>query len=89
MRHAVSSVTLALSLVGAVVAPAGLALAAPAAAPVLAAAPKKKCTIEDKRLRELSGIIATSAGFTQAPTTHTRIARVLIRTDSTPVQPPV
>ncbi|MGW9195757.1 hypothetical protein [Micromonospora chersina] len=63
MRHAVSSVTLALSLVGAVVAPAGLALAAPAAAPVLAAAPKKKCTIEDKRLRELSGIIATSTGY--------------------------
>ncbi|NES28343.1 hypothetical protein GCE86_01955 [Micromonospora terminaliae] len=63
MRHAVSSVTIALSLVGAVVAPAGLALAAPAAAPVLAAAPKKKCTIEDKRLRELSGIVATSTGY--------------------------
>ncbi|MET8836479.1 hypothetical protein ABZV78_21500, partial [Micromonospora sp. NPDC004540] len=63
MRHAVSSVTIALSLVGAVVAPAGLALAAPAAAPVLAAAPKKKCTVEDNRLRELSGLVATSTGY--------------------------
>ncbi|MFE9956739.1 hypothetical protein [Micromonospora sp. NPDC005299] len=63
MRHAVSSVTIALSLVGAVVAPAGLALAAPAAAPVLAAAPKKKCTVDDKRLRELSGLVATSTGY--------------------------
>ncbi|MFG2055054.1 hypothetical protein ACGFI9_13575 [Micromonospora sp. NPDC048930] len=63
MRHAVSSVTIALSLIGAVVAPAGLAVAAPAAAPVLAAAPKKKCTVEDKRLRELSGLVATGTGY--------------------------
>ncbi|MFR9775044.1 hypothetical protein ACL02O_03175 [Micromonospora sp. MS34] len=63
MRHAVSSVTIALSLIGAVVAPAGLAAAAPAVAPVLAAAPKKKCTVEDKRLRELSGLVATSTGY--------------------------
>ncbi|MFU8871341.1 hypothetical protein [Micromonospora sp. SL4-19] len=63
MRHAVSSVTIALSLVGAVVAPAGIALAAPAAAPVLAAAPKKKCTIEDKKLRALSGLVATKSGY--------------------------
>ncbi|PPA58732.1 hypothetical protein [Micromonospora chalcea] len=63
MRHVVSSVTLALGLVGAVVAPAGPAPAAPAAAPVLAAAPKKKCTVEDNRLRELSGLIATSSGY--------------------------
>ncbi|MFE9693134.1 hypothetical protein [Micromonospora sp. NPDC005806] len=63
MRHAVSSVTIALSLVGAVVAPAGTALAAPAAAPALAAAPKKKCAVEDKRLRELSGLVATSTGY--------------------------
>ncbi|MGY0002579.1 hypothetical protein [Micromonospora sp. I033] len=63
MRHAVSSVTIALSLVGAVVAPAGFALAAPAAAPVLAAAPKKKCTVDDERLRELSGIVATGTGY--------------------------
>ncbi|MEV4520376.1 hypothetical protein AB0J77_09130 [Micromonospora tulbaghiae] len=63
MRHVVSSVTLALGLVGAVVAPAGPAPAAPAAAPVLAAAPKKKCTVEDDRLRELSGLVATSNGY--------------------------
>ncbi|MCW3842215.1 hypothetical protein ONA70_19140 [Micromonospora yasonensis] len=64
MRHAVSSVTIALGLIGAVVAPAGLAAAAPAAAaPVQAAAPKKKCTVEDKRLRELSGLVATSTGY--------------------------
>ncbi|MFI7429410.1 hypothetical protein ACIBPB_20670 [Micromonospora sp. NPDC049836] len=63
MRHAVSSVTIALSLVGAVVAPAGLASAAPAAAPARAAVPKKKCTVEDKRLRELSGLVATASGY--------------------------
>ncbi|MFC0096017.1 hypothetical protein ACFFKH_00535 [Micromonospora marina] len=59
MRHVVSSVTLALGLVGAVVAPAGPA----PAAPVLAAAPKKKCTVTDDRLRELSGLVATSNGY--------------------------
>ncbi len=63
MRHAVSSVTIALSLIGAVVAPAGLAAATPATAPVQAAAPKKKCTVEDKRLRELSGLVATTSGY--------------------------
>ncbi|SBT53523.1 hypothetical protein [Micromonospora auratinigra] len=63
MRHAVSSVTIALGLIGAVVAPAGLAAAAPAAAPVQAATPKKKCTVEDKRLRELSGLVATKTGY--------------------------
>ncbi|GAB3083581.1 hypothetical protein [Micromonospora schwarzwaldensis] len=63
MRHVVSSVTLALGLVGAVVAPAGPAPAAPAAAPVLAAAPKKKCTVADDRLRELSGLVATGNGY--------------------------
>ncbi|MEU7570701.1 hypothetical protein [Micromonospora sp. NPDC049240] len=63
MRHVVSSVTLALGLVGAVVAPAGPAPAAPAAAPVLAAAPKKKCTVADDRLRELSGLVATGDGY--------------------------
>ncbi|MFU8850730.1 hypothetical protein ACNAW0_07065 [Micromonospora sp. SL1-18] len=63
MRQSVSSVTIALGLVSAVVAPAGVALAAPAVAPALAAAPKKKCTVEDKRLRELSGLIATSSGY--------------------------
>ncbi|WP_130333178.1 hypothetical protein [Micromonospora kangleipakensis] len=64
MRHVVYSVTVALGLLGATVAPAGLALAGPAAAPVQAAAPgKKKCTVEDKRLRELSGLVATSTGY--------------------------
>ena len=64
MRHAVSSVTVALGLLGAIVAPAGLALAAPASAPVSAAAPgKKKCTVEDQRLRELSGLVATKTGY--------------------------
>ncbi|WP_406036723.1 hypothetical protein OG799_20005 [Micromonospora sp. NBC_00898] len=64
MRHVVSSVTVALGLLGATVAPAGVALAGPAAAPVQAAAPgKKKCTVEDKRLRELSGLVATSTGY--------------------------
>ncbi|MEV0004598.1 hypothetical protein AB0H28_20270 [Micromonospora sp. NPDC050980] len=63
MRHVVSSVTLALGLTGAVVAPAGPVSAAPAAAPVLAAAPKKKCTVTDDRLRELSGLVATSGGY--------------------------
>ncbi|MEH0936743.1 hypothetical protein [Micromonospora psammae] len=62
MRRAVSSVTVALGLLGATVASAGAALAAPApAAPVTPG--KKKCTIEDKRLRELSGIVATRTGY--------------------------
>jgi hypothetical protein len=64
MRHVVSSVTVALGLLGATVAPAGVALAGPAAAPVQAAAPgKKKCTVEDDRLKELSGLVATSTGY--------------------------
>ncbi|SCG35601.1 hypothetical protein [Micromonospora inositola] len=64
MRHVLSSVTVALGLLGATVAPAGVALASPATAPVQAVAPgKKKCTVEDKRLRELSGLVATSTGY--------------------------
>ncbi|WP_328338826.1 hypothetical protein [Micromonospora sp. NBC_00421] len=81
MRRAVSSVTVALALFGAAVAPAAAAAAAAptsaalvggapvAAAPVggalLAAAPagKKKCTITDERLRELSGLVATKTGY--------------------------
>ncbi|MFF0653862.1 hypothetical protein [Micromonospora tulbaghiae] len=59
MRHVVFPVTLAL---GALVVPVWAAPAA-SAAPVLAAAPKKKCTVEDKRLRELSGLVATSSGY--------------------------
>ncbi|MEU3455476.1 hypothetical protein ABZ671_18040 [Micromonospora sp. NPDC006766] len=78
MRHAVSSVTIVLGLVGAIVAPAGAALAAPAAAPVLVAAPKKKCTVEDKRLRELSGLVATGSGYVvindgSGPDSHKRV----------------
>ncbi|WP_431918356.1 hypothetical protein [Micromonospora wenchangensis] len=83
MRRAVSSVTVALALFGAAVAPAAAAGAAPVSAvpagmapPVtgagplavgagpLAAAPgKKKCTITDERLRELSGLVATKTGY--------------------------
>ncbi|MEU1605133.1 hypothetical protein [Micromonospora matsumotoense] len=90
MRRAVSSVTVALALFGAAVAPAVAAGAAPASAatagtaPVLAApvgavppvaapagamplaaaaAGKKRCTITDERLRELSGLVATKTGY--------------------------
>ncbi|MEE3920172.1 hypothetical protein V2I01_23905 [Micromonospora sp. BRA006-A] len=45
MRHVVSSVTLALGLVGAVVAPAGPAPAAPPR-PRAGRGSKKKCTVE-------------------------------------------
>ncbi|MEU4781766.1 hypothetical protein, partial [Micromonospora sp. NPDC023633] len=66
MRRAVSSVTVALGLLGATVACTGVALAAaPAsAASTLAAAPgKKRCTVTDERLRELSGLVATRNGY--------------------------
>ncbi|MEH0974988.1 hypothetical protein V6U77_28020, partial [Micromonospora sp. CPCC 205546] len=68
MRRAVSSVTVALGLLGATVACTGVALAAaPAsasAASSLAAAPgKKRCTVTDERLRELSGLVATRSGY--------------------------
>ncbi|MBM7081716.1 hypothetical protein [Micromonospora humidisoli] len=82
MRRAVSSVTVALALFGAAVAPAAAAGAAPVSAvpagvapPVtgagtlavgagpLAAAGKKKCTITDERLREVSGLVATKTGY--------------------------
>ncbi|WP_433537637.1 hypothetical protein ACQPZK_07805 [Micromonospora sp. CA-249363] len=65
MRRVVSSVTVALGLFGATVALAGVAVAAPA--PVsfqpLAAAGKKRCTVTDERLRELSGLVATKSGY--------------------------
>lgn len=66
MRRVVSSVTVALGLLGATVALAGVAAAAPA--PVSlglpAAAPgQKRCTIVDERLRELSGLVATKSGY--------------------------
>ncbi|WP_436837328.1 hypothetical protein [Micromonospora matsumotoense] len=70
MRRAVSSVTVALALFGAAVAPAAAAGAAPlsasavtGAAPLSAVAGKKKCTITDERLRELSGLVATKTGY--------------------------
>ncbi|MER7472502.1 hypothetical protein, partial [Micromonospora sp. NPDC000018] len=65
MRRAVSSVTVALGLLGATVACAGVALAAPASAssPLAAAAGKKRCTVADERLRELSGLVATKSGY--------------------------
>ncbi|WP_199723311.1 hypothetical protein, partial [Micromonospora sp. CV4] len=66
MRRVVSSVTVALGLLGATVALAGVAVAAPAPgsseAPA-AAAGKKRCTVTDERLRELSGLVATKSGY--------------------------
>ncbi|WP_406058840.1 hypothetical protein [Micromonospora sp. NBC_00860] len=66
MRRVVSSVTVALGLLGATVALAGVAVAAPApgsSEPPAATPGKKRCTITDERLRELSGLIATKSGF--------------------------
>ncbi|WP_030489396.1 hypothetical protein [Micromonospora chokoriensis] len=66
MRRAVSSVTVALGLLGATVAFAGVAAAAPApgsSGPPAANPGQKRCTITDERLRELSGLVATKSGF--------------------------
>ncbi|MEV6814504.1 hypothetical protein AB0M52_20620, partial [Micromonospora sp. NPDC051296] len=84
MHRTVSSVTVALGLLGATVAVTGAALAAPspasaataatgvsgatAAVPVavgspLVAAPKKQCSVNDPRLRELSGLVVTKTGY--------------------------
>ncbi|MET8092211.1 hypothetical protein [Micromonospora sp. NPDC005220] len=66
MRRVVSSVTVALGLLGATVALAGVAAAAPApgSSGQPAANPgQKRCTITDERLRELSGLVATKSGF--------------------------
>ncbi|WP_446213272.1 hypothetical protein [Micromonospora sp. IBSANI012] len=60
MRRAVSSVTVALGLLGATVASTGVALAAPATS---APAPKKRCTVTDTRLDELSGLVTTKTGY--------------------------
>ncbi|MEV0152352.1 hypothetical protein AB0H57_01235 [Micromonospora sp. NPDC050686] len=62
MRRAASSVTVALGLLGVTVAFSG---AVQAAAPASSApAPgKKRCTITDERLRELSGLVATKSGY--------------------------
>ncbi|MFF5199809.1 hypothetical protein ACFY3B_09390 [Micromonospora parva] len=66
MRRVVSSVTVALGLLGATVALAGVAAAAPApgaSGPPAANPGQKRCTITDERLRELSGLVATKTGF--------------------------
>ncbi|MFE9192391.1 hypothetical protein ACFYL6_22590 [Micromonospora sp. NPDC007208] len=66
MRRVVSSVTVALGLLGATVALAGVAAAAPApgaSGPPAANPGQKRCTITDERLRELSGLVATKSGF--------------------------
>ncbi|MFI5485176.1 hypothetical protein [Micromonospora echinaurantiaca] len=65
MRRAVSSIMVALGLLGVTVASGGAALAAPAGAalPSAAAPGKKRCTVGDERLRELSGLVATRSGF--------------------------
>ncbi|MGC4852560.1 hypothetical protein ACLQ24_04025 [Micromonospora sp. DT4] len=68
MRRVVSSVTVALGLLGATVALAGVAVAAPAPAPGSSQPPaatpgKKRCSVTDERLRELSGLVATKTGY--------------------------
>ncbi|MCO1595959.1 hypothetical protein M8C17_12390 [Micromonospora sp. RHAY321] len=66
MRRVVSSVTVALGLLGATVALAGVAVAAPApgsSEPPAATPGKKRCTIVDERLRELSGLVVTKSGY--------------------------
>lgn len=65
MRRVVTSGMVALGLVGATVGFAGAALAAPAPAPTQQAITpgKKRCTITDERLRELSGLVATKTGY--------------------------
>ncbi|MFG1651299.1 hypothetical protein ACGFIE_15345 [Micromonospora sp. NPDC049275] len=66
MRRVVSSVTVALGLLGATVALAGAAVAAPApgsSQPPAATPGKKRCTVADERLRELSGLVATKSGY--------------------------
>ncbi|MEU5904829.1 hypothetical protein [Micromonospora sp. NPDC047527] len=66
MRRVVSSVTVALGLLGATVALAGVAVAAPAPGPSEPPAitpGKKRCTVTDERLRELSGLVATKTGY--------------------------
>ncbi|MGC4805491.1 hypothetical protein [Micromonospora sp. DT233] len=60
MRRAVSSVTVAL---GVTMALSGATLAAPAVAAPQPTPGKKRCTIADERLRELSGLAATPRGY--------------------------
>ncbi|MEH1028948.1 hypothetical protein V6W11_14505 [Micromonospora profundi] len=66
MRRVVSSATVALGLLGATVALAGVAVAAPApgqSEPPAVTPGKKRCTVTDERLRELSGLVATKSGY--------------------------
>ncbi|MDO3700510.1 hypothetical protein Q3W71_02305 [Micromonospora sp. C28SCA-DRY-2] len=65
MRRAVSLIMAALGLVGVAVAAGGAAVAAPAPAslPSAVAPGKKRCTVADERLRELSGLVATRSGY--------------------------
>lgn len=67
MRRAVSTITVAVGLFTAAVWPAGAATAAPAPpAPAGSEAPPKgakRCAVEDEKLGELSGLIATKTGY--------------------------
>ncbi|MFI6819542.1 hypothetical protein ACIBJE_01140 [Micromonospora sp. NPDC050187] len=65
MRHAVSSITVAFGLLTVTVGIAGAAVAAPApaASDAAPAAGKKRCSVTDERLRELSGLVATKSGY--------------------------
>jgi hypothetical protein len=63
MRRAVSLVTVVLGLLGATVAFPAVALAAPVSPSAAVTPGKKKCTVEDPRLRELSGMVATKTGY--------------------------
>jgi hypothetical protein len=63
MRRAVSSVTVALGLLGAAVVLPAAVLATPSAAAPEPTPGKKRCTVTDERLRELSGLVATEDGY--------------------------
>ncbi|MEV6690786.1 hypothetical protein AB0M35_04840 [Micromonospora sp. NPDC051196] len=68
MLRTVSSVTVALGLLGATVAATGAAVTAPSPASAvlgspLAKAGKKQCTVTDSRLREMSGLVVTRNGY--------------------------
>jgi DNA-binding beta-propeller fold protein YncE len=64
MRPVLPCVTAALGVIGVAVAFAGAAASAAAPSPSAAARPGEKvCTIEDERLVELSGLVATDDGY--------------------------
>ncbi|MDM4723224.1 hypothetical protein QTQ03_27815 [Micromonospora sp. WMMA1363] len=62
MRRVLTLVTVACCLLGAAVASTGVALVA-VTSPAVAAAPEKRCAVTDKRLAELSGLVATKTGY--------------------------